>query len=283
MGNLLPLDQKGSNSTKSLKGRMTEAVDWESSSGGVSEKEAYLQYINYDDDNEEHHFKSWFTSKMQFRKDKSTACWIDEIGMAQVVENKGKMWRTMGIVRGGKTYYSIEETLYVKWALLLMDDNDTSLSIKDIYAKVSGCAWELFEVYRHLKSLGYIVGRHGIAWSTKGVKSSSQSVSLQGSPQSSEVDVELKDERSIIGLFNGFHINEARAVFDVYLPNSRFRKSSPGNPRFVLCLTRGDPPSIADVEVLERQCGGFPLLFCHVEYGRVCYFSFEVEELPILP
>lgn len=48
------------------------------------------------------------------RKDKSTACWIDEIGMAQVVENKGKMWRTMGIVRGGKIYYSIEETLYVK-------------------------------------------------------------------------------------------------------------------------------------------------------------------------
>lgn len=123
-------------------------------------------------------------------------------------------------------------------ALLLMDDNDTSLSIKDMYAKVSGCAWELFEVYRHLKSLGYIVGRHGIAWSTKGVKSSSESVSLQGSPQSSEVDVELKDKGSIIGLFNDLHINEARAVFDVYLPNSRFRKSSPGNPRFVLCLTR---------------------------------------------
>lgn len=124
-------------------------------------------------------------------------------------------------------------------ALLLVDNNDTSLSIKDIYAKVSGCAWELFEVYRHLKSLGYIIGRHGIAWSTKAVKSRSQSVSLQDSPQSSEVvDVELKDERSIIELFNDLHINEARAVFDVYLPNSKFRKSSPGNPRFVLCLTR---------------------------------------------
>lgn len=50
---------------------MTEAVDWESSSGGESENEAYLQYINYDDDNEEHHFKSWFTSKIQFRYDKA--------------------------------------------------------------------------------------------------------------------------------------------------------------------------------------------------------------------
>ncbi|KAK7839438.1 hypothetical protein CFP56_018033 [Quercus suber] len=34
------------------------------------------------------------------------------------------------------------------------------------------------------------------------------------------------------------HINEARPVFDVYLPNSKFRKSSPGDPSFVICLTR---------------------------------------------
>jgi tRNA-splicing endonuclease subunit Sen54 len=46
-----------------------------------------------------------------FRKDKSKAHWIDKIKMAEVVENKGKMWRTMGIVRSGKIYYSIEETL----------------------------------------------------------------------------------------------------------------------------------------------------------------------------
>ena len=124
-------------------------------------------------------------------------------------------------------------------ALLLLDNNDTSLSLKDIYAKVSEGSWELFEVYRHMKSLGYVIGRHGIAWSTKGVKSNYQSVSLQGSIQSSKVvDVESKDERSIIGLFNDMHINEARPVFDVYLPNSKFSKSSPGAPSFVLCLTR---------------------------------------------
>ncbi|XP_062168170.1 uncharacterized protein LOC133874298 isoform X2 [Alnus glutinosa] len=245
-------------------------VDWESSSGGVSDTEASLQDIIYDDD-EEHHSKSWFTSKLQFRKDKSKAHWVDEIKMAEVIENKGKMWRTMGIVRSGKIYYSIEETLFLMeiGALLLLDDNDTSLSLKDIYAKVSGGSWELFEVYRHLKSLGYIVGQHGISWSMKGAKSNSQSVSLQGSSQSSEVvDAESKDDRSIIGPFNDMHIREARPVFDVFLPNCNFRKSSPGKPSFVLCLTRGDVPSIADVEVLERQCGGIPLMFCHVEYGQ---------------
>ncbi|KAK9987379.1 hypothetical protein SO802_032330 [Lithocarpus litseifolius] len=169
-------------------------------------------------------------------------------------------------------------------ALLLLDDNGTSLSLNDIYAKVSGGSWELFEVYRHLKSLGYIVGQHGIAWSIKDAKSNRQSVSLQCSPQSSEVvDLELEDESSIVGPFNYMHINEARPVFDVYLPNSKFRKSSPGNPSFVICLTRGDLPSIADFEVLERQCGAIPLWFCHVEYGRVSFFSFDEVELPILP
>jgi hypothetical protein len=43
-----------------------EAVDWESSSGGASDKEGFLQDINYDDD-EEHPFTSGFISKSQFR------------------------------------------------------------------------------------------------------------------------------------------------------------------------------------------------------------------------
>lgn len=40
-----------------------------------------------------------------------------------------------------------------------------------------------------------------------------------------------------------------------------------------------DLPSIAGIEVLERQCGAIPLRFCHVEYGRVSFFSFDEVEL----
>ncbi len=43
-----------------------EAVDWESSSGGSSDTEAYLQDTKYEDD-VEHHFTSGSISKLQFR------------------------------------------------------------------------------------------------------------------------------------------------------------------------------------------------------------------------
>lgn len=46
--------------------RIMEDVDWEISSGEVSDTEASLQDKIYDDD-EEHHSKSWFSSKLQFR------------------------------------------------------------------------------------------------------------------------------------------------------------------------------------------------------------------------
>ncbi|TXG70309.1 hypothetical protein EZV62_005244 [Acer yangbiense] len=43
------------------------------------------------------------------------------------------------------------------------------------------------------------------------------------------------------------------------------------------------PPSKAEIEVLERQCGSIPMKFCHVEHGRVSFFFFNKVELPVLP
>ncbi|KAM3738990.1 hypothetical protein ACB098_09G172100 [Castanea mollissima] len=94
--------------------------------------------------------------------------------------------------------------------------------------------------------------------------------------QSELVDLESEDESSIVGPFNNMHINEARPVFDVYLPNSKFRKSSPGDPSFVICLTSGDLPPIAGIEVFERQCGAIPLvLSCRVWTGNLMYEQYE--------
>ena len=128
-------------------------------------------------------------------------------------------------------------------ALYLLDEKGIGLSLKEVYEKLSyeksGCFWELFEVYRHLKSLGYVVGRHAIPWSLKGQKIKAGTCLLQGSKERNELlEMESKDKNSMIELFNNMQIIEVSPAFDVFLPNSKFRKSSPGDPSFVLYLSR---------------------------------------------
>ncbi|XVE75575.1 hypothetical protein DITRI_Ditri12bG0104600 [Diplodiscus trichospermus] len=215
-----------------------DTEDWES----CSDNEVYLQDRNED---EENCYSSSVLSKLQFRKDVSKALWIDDLAMAEVVERKGKMWVTMGIVRSGNAYCSIEETLFLVeiGALHLLDERGICLSLKEAYEKLSyakgGCFWELFEVYRHLKSLGYVVGRHGVPWSVKGQNIKAGTCSLRGSQDRNELlEMKSKDKNSIIDLFNSMQIIDVSPAFDVYLPNSKFRKSSPGDPSFVLYLSR---------------------------------------------
>ncbi|RDY08740.1 tRNA-splicing endonuclease subunit Sen54, partial [Mucuna pruriens] len=261
-----------------------EGKTWGCSSSEDSDDEVYLQNAS---DEEELHFSSGSMPKLQFRNKKSKSCWNEEMRMGEVTEKNGKMWVTTGIVRSGKIYSSTEETLYLMelGCLHILDNDGRSISLIEMYQKVAGrnseCCWELFEVYRHLKSLGYIVGRHGVAWSLKSVKSSHKPVALEGTQESKQlVDTDSKSELSINKLFGELQINDSRPDFDVYLPNSRFRKSSPGEPSFLLYLSRGYPPSREEIEALERQCGGIPLKICLVTDGRVSFFSFDKVEIP---
>lgn len=123
-------------------------------------------------------------------------------------------------------------------ALHLLDNDDAAISLKDIYNKVAeaknGCSWEAFEAYRHLKCLGYIVRRHGIPWTVKRSK-----MSTIADQDIAEVDsTESEDGHLISEMFSSMSIDELKPVFDVYPPNAKFRKSSPGDPCFVLCFTR---------------------------------------------
>lgn len=85
-----------------------EDKTWGCSSSEDSDDEVYLQNAS---DEEELHFSSSSMPKLQFRNVKSKSCWIEEMGMGEVIEKNGKTWVTTGIVRSGKIYSSIEETL----------------------------------------------------------------------------------------------------------------------------------------------------------------------------
>lgn len=79
------------------------------------------------------------------------------------------------------------------------------------------------------------------------------------------------------------HYQGLKLVFDVYLPNTKFKKSAPGNPEFILCIARDCPPNKNDVQALQRLCGKIPLKFASTECGRVGFFSFDSVNLPVLP
>lgn len=124
-----------------------------------------------------------------------------------------------------------------------MNVDDTPLPLSDLYAKLAedrekyGCSWESFEVYRCLKSLGYIVGRHGVAWSMKNVKNKTNADDSVGE-SCSITDKGNVDYSFVADMFGNMHLGGIRPIFDVFPPNSKFRKSSSGDPSFMLCRAR---------------------------------------------
>nr|GFA18518.1 tRNA-splicing endonuclease subunit Sen54-like isoform X1 [Tanacetum cinerariifolium] len=267
---------------------VTETEDWAAaSSGGSSDSDV----TSPDSNNEDRCYAFGDLPKLQFRKDPSKARWKEELGMAEIVSNKGRILTTTGILRGGKIYIFLEEALFLAeiGVLHLLDDENKCILLEDIYKKVAegvgGSSWESFEVHRHLKSLGYIIKRHGVCWSRK--RSKNVPASVEGDSGSQTITEngheDIDSIAEISELFCTMKINELRPVFDVYPPNSNFRKTSPGDPMFILCVNSGNPPTKKQIEDLEGQCEGISLKFCYVEHGRVSFFSFNEIELPVLP
>ncbi|CAN8305954.1 unnamed protein product [Cochlearia groenlandica] len=260
-----------------------EEQDWgksASSSSPSSENETCFAL----DDEEEFHFGG-SVPKLQFRVGSSKARWIAELGMAEIDVKRGKLWTTTGIIRGGITYCFIEEALYLseigELQIVGNDDNDVVIPSKDLYEKIaeekSGCGWENYEVYRYLKGLGYILSRHGVPWTSK------DAVTPSGVDESFCCAGECpEDKESVTNLLGDMQLCNARAVFDVYLPNSRFKKSSPGESCFVACFSGDSPPSKEDIKVMQNSVEA-RLVFCHVAQGRVSFFSFTSIDLPVLP
>ncbi|KAF8102130.1 hypothetical protein N665_0201s0415 [Sinapis alba] len=254
-----------------------EEKDWEASSSSEDEAGFALDEV------EQFHSGP----KLQFRVGSSKARWVTELAMAEVEVKRGKLWTTTGIIHSGKTHCFIEEALYMSeigelQILGSKDDDEVVIPLKGLYEKIAeeknGCCWESYEVYRYLKGLGYIIRRHGVSWTSKDAVITTPS----GEEESVCVGECPEDKDAVTRLLGGMQICGARAVFDVYLPNSLFKKSSPGEPSFVACFSEDSPPSKEDVKVLQSRVAA-PLMFCHIAQGRVSFFSFSSIDLPVLP
>ncbi|KAJ1290294.1 hypothetical protein BS78_02G232400 [Paspalum vaginatum] len=249
------------------------------------------------DDGEEQHLNPFLdvapsasSSRVQFRNVALCARWVEEAGTAEVVESRGKMWLTTGVTRAGKLCYNIEEIGFLaeRGALILLNDKDETIGIGGIYEKLAGenygCSWDAFQAYKHLKSLGYIVGRFGVPWTMRHSGNcgaiDSQLSTVDTAQSLNRVDGTSND---ITKLLKEMQIDGISPSFEVYLPNSKFKKSSPGTPSFLLCLLRNKPPSRIELERLENNFRGIPLKYCHVDNGRVSFLSFDEVILPSLP
>ncbi|XP_015696410.2 uncharacterized protein LOC102721672 [Oryza brachyantha] len=245
-----------------------------------------------EDDGEEHHLNPFLdaasssSSRVQFRKVASRAVWVEDAGAAEVVDSKGKLWLTTGVSRDGKLYYNVEEIGFLaeRGALVLLDDEGETIGMEEIYGKIAGgkygCSWDGFQAYKHLKLLGYIIGRYGVPWTVKR-SHSNFSISLADTDQSLNAAGGACND--ISKLLKEMSMDDLHPSFEVYLPNSKFKKSSPGDPSFLLCLLSNKPPSREEMETAENKFEGIPLKFCHVDNGRVSFLSFNKAGLPSLP
>ncbi|CAD6224326.1 unnamed protein product [Miscanthus lutarioriparius] len=247
------------------------------------------------DDGEEQHLNPFLdaapsaSSRVQFRNMASRARCVEETGAAEVVESRDKLWLTTGVTRAGKLYYNVEEIGFLAeiGALVLLSDKDETIGIEAIYEKLAGgnygCSWDTFQAYKHLKSLGYIVGRFGVPWTMKH-SGTCDTIAPQMNILETDQSLNKVDRASndITKLLKKMQIDGISPSFEVYLPNSKFKKSSPGSPSFLLCLLRVKPPSRVELEAVENNFRGIPLKYCHVDNGRVSFLSFDEVTLPSL-
>ncbi|KAK7501429.1 hypothetical protein BaRGS_00007233 [Batillaria attramentaria] len=107
-------------------------------------------------------------------------------------------------------------------------------------------------------------------------------------PKDSVSTAALLEKLSIIKPFKGpcpanSAGNDVKIVFDVYLPNTTFRKTSPGIPDHRICVARGEePPDFFQAQSATAHLeDDVPLHWAVVNCGEISFFIFENSSLPV--
>ncbi|XP_033095310.1 tRNA-splicing endonuclease subunit Sen54-like [Anneissia japonica] len=71
--------------------------------------------------------------------------------------------------------------------------------------------------------------------------------------------------------------------FNIYLPESNYKKTSPGKPVFYVIVTKleEEPPNLSTQMQLLRQARGTPLVWAVVDNGDISFYTLRDIELPI--
>ncbi|MCL7025211.1 hypothetical protein MKW94_017773 [Papaver nudicaule] len=182
--------------------------DWEEDASDSSQ-DSEIDLLDSDEDD---HFSIHSSKpKSQLRKVESRARWDEDMRMVGFMAEQG--------------------------ALVLVDSDDVVLSLKkNMYLMDS------LQIYKRLKSLGFI-GRHCVKWTLKNDKQHGTTPTGAEDPKDhSKISIAVLGLGERLSITEGLREmrinNHTKPTFDVYLPNNKFKKSSPGEPDFVVYLTR---------------------------------------------
>jgi hypothetical protein len=72
-------------------------------------------------------------------------------------------------------------------------------------------------------------------------------------------------------------------MFDIYMPNKKFKKSAPGEPMFKLIIAkaRDFEPNLNDLIINCKECSNSNTLYAFVDNGDVSFYNFNSIDLPI--
>uniref|UniRef100_A0A7S2K865 tRNA-splicing endonuclease subunit Sen54 N-terminal domain-containing protein n=1 Tax=Leptocylindrus danicus TaxID=163516 RepID=A0A7S2K865_9STRA len=215
-------------------------------------------------------------------------------------------------------YLFPEEALYLHMLGLVVilggEKDDEDMTTKDLYLRFFctrsvdyGITLPVYLSYMHLRSQSYIVARHGLLLNSieckteeiESVAESTASTTDANAPTVESVEDKLREERirKKIDRLNRidraiqhpptqFHSNgEVSLAYDVWKPNSNFKKTNPGRPDFCVAVGYFNSPSppLSMLLSLITQCNGAPLRVAVIsDSGTVMLFSFSDEEAPVI-
>ena len=202
-------------------------------------------------------------------------------------------------------YLFPEEALYLHMLGLVVvlggEKGDEAMTTKDLYLRYFsadscvdyGIALPAYLAYMHLRAQSYIVARHGLLYSGEGQKEENAPTDA-GDCAEDKLRMERtrkkknrlkRIDRALQHPPIQINSNEVSLAFDVYKPNSSFRKSDPGPPDFCVAVGNFNSPSppLSMLLSLISECNGTPLRVAVIsDSGTVMLFSFSDEEAPVI-